>query len=179
MTPSAIVEQAARMGVRLAVRDGHIIANPKGRASAELAALVRAHKDALFTYLRDEQERDEQERQTDEALKLLQRLKSYVLPAGRMPVARVIVQRLEPLLAAPDFGPADALASLRATERELIALGAVPDPALAEAITTVEAVFPDARLVEPRSMQEPKEPKSRRGQRARTSTIGRRCSRRG
>jgi hypothetical protein len=64
-----------------------------------------------------------------------------------MPAARILVQKLEPLLAMPDFDPGQGLTALRECESALIALGGRPDPALAGAIGMVRQVFPDARLV--------------------------------
>ena len=83
-----------------------------------------------------------------EALELLQRLKCYTLPSGRMPAARRIVRRLEPLLAKRDFDLCEALGILRNVESELLALGGAPDPELAGAVEMVRQVFPGARLVE-------------------------------
>ncbi len=45
------------------------------------------------------------------------------------------------------------LAVVRQIERELIALGAVPDPELANAVALVTAAFPGAGLIEVRKLQ--------------------------
>jgi hypothetical protein len=92
---------------------------------------------------------------TEEALALLQRLKCYTVPAGRMPAAREIAERCASWLVRRDDGEpvseaddaASILAVLRDIERELIAIGSSPDPELAEAVEIVQGTFLDARLV--------------------------------
>jgi len=83
-----------------------------------------------------------------EALRLLERLKCFTLPRGRMEAARQIVCRLEPLLHVREIDPVQALAVLRQIERDLIALGGAPDPELGEVVETVRRAFPSAGLVE-------------------------------
>jgi hypothetical protein len=83
-----------------------------------------------------------------EALAILKHLKGYTLPEGRIPAARAISERLRPLLAGPELDPTEALATLRTAEGELTALGAIPDPELANAVSLVTAAFPGAGLIE-------------------------------
>jgi hypothetical protein len=94
----------------------------------------------------------------EKALKVLARLKSYTLPAGRMPAAGGIAERCaagllhwedgEPVWEAD--GPASILAVLDEIEGELIVLGGAPDPVI-EAVAMVQRAFLGARLVEVRT----------------------------
>ena len=154
MTPQALLTEAARRGIELYL-DGQTIRyrGPK-TALADLKPMLAAHKGELLTLLCAEQERAE-------ARALLKRLKTFTLPAGRMPAARMIAERCsarlvqahdgEPVDEADD--PASFLAVLQDIERELIALGGFPDPELAGAIGAVEASFPGACLVDVRRLQ--------------------------
>jgi hypothetical protein len=82
------------------------------------------------------------------ALALLERLKAYMLPSGRMAAARIIVERLRPMLAAnTDIDLVEAAALLADIEAELNQLGGRCDVELAEAIAVVTRTFPGARLV--------------------------------
>ena len=123
--------------------NGNLYLAPKARLTPELIERVRAAKAALLAHLRAEQDRTT----AAEALALLQRLKTFILPAGRMPAARAIAERLLPLLAVPELDPAETLAALRAVEAKLIELGGACDPELADAIGVVSRTFPGARLV--------------------------------
>jgi hypothetical protein len=89
----------------------------------------------------------------DAAVTILRRLKGYTLPAGRMPAAREIVDRLRQVIAVPDLDTAEALSVLQAMEAELTALGGAYDPDLADAIGLVGAAFPGAQLIEVRKLQ--------------------------
>ena len=91
----------------------------------------------------------EQNRATaDRALALLQRLKSFTVPAGREPAAREIVERCAARVRWEDAQAEDILAALQTIEGDLIALGAESDPEVAEALAMVQRTFPGARLDE-------------------------------
>jgi hypothetical protein len=81
------------------------------------------------------------------ALTVIQRLRGYVLPAGRMPAARAIAARLRPLLASAGLDLADIVSRLIAVEDELTRLGGRFDPELAEAIEVITRTFPGSKLV--------------------------------
>jgi hypothetical protein len=81
------------------------------------------------------------------ALTIIQHLRGYVLPAGRMPAARAIAARLRPLLASADLDLADTVTRLIEVEDELTRLGGRFDPDLAEAIEVVTRTFPGSKLV--------------------------------
>jgi hypothetical protein len=88
-----------------------------------------------------------------EALAVLQRLKAFTLPTGRMAAARLVAQRLAstPGDCKPGENSDDPTAILdlvRAIEGELIALGGTYDLDLAGSISRVESVFPGAQLLE-------------------------------
>jgi len=91
----------------------------------------------------------------EKALQVLTRLKSYTLPAGRIPTARMIAERCAARLVHRRDGeavfevddPSSILAVLLEIEGELIALGGAPDPDLAETVALVEGIFPGSRLV--------------------------------
>jgi hypothetical protein len=152
VTPEELLAEAVQRGIELYL-DGQTIRyrGPK-TALADLKPQLASYKHGLLPLLRTERDRAA----TDEALTLLQRLKTFTLPAGRMPAAREIAERWsarlvrwengEPVDEADD--PASSLAVLRGIERELTALGGVPDPALAEAVAVVEGAFPGSQLVE-------------------------------
>ena len=140
------------MGEKLKLR------GPADCITPELIESVRAAKAALLAYLRAEQDRTE-------ALALLQRLKTFTLPTGRMPAAREIAQRLTSTLrrfesdgepAEDSDNPAAILDVLRTIERELVALGGTPDGSEVAAISArVEGIFPGAQLVEVRAIGTP------------------------
>jgi hypothetical protein len=145
MSAEALVVELAARGIRLEPRpNGNLYVAPKERLTTDLIERIRRHKAALLIYLL-----------ADEVLSILRRLKSYTLPAGRIPAAREIADRCaarlvqwedgEPIRAADD--PASILAVLRDIERELIEIGGSPDPELAEVVEMVESTFPGARLV--------------------------------
>jgi hypothetical protein len=81
------------------------------------------------------------------ALTIIQRLRGYVLPAGRMPAARAIAARLRPLRASADLDLADTVRRLIEVEDELTRLGGRFDPELAAAIEVVTRTFPGSKLV--------------------------------
>jgi hypothetical protein len=145
MNAEAILQEFDRLGVRLRVETGHIIARPLSAVSPELRKAATAHKTEMIETL-----------QANEALHLLNRLKIFVLPAGRMAAARQIADRCteklmhwredDPVFLVDD--PGSILTVLRNIERELFRLGGAPDPELAEVVATVECNFPGARLVE-------------------------------
>jgi hypothetical protein len=153
VTPQALLAEAARRGIEL-YPDGHTIRyrSPK-TALADLKPMLAAHKGELLTLLCAEQDRAE-------APALLKRLKTFTLPAGRMPAARMIAERCSARLVQSHDGepvdeadaPASFLAVLQDIERELIASGGGPDPELAGASGAVEAAFPGARLVAVRKL---------------------------
>jgi hypothetical protein len=78
----------------------------------------------------------------EQALVLLAKLRGYTLPAGRMPVAREMAQRLRGL-----EDPREIAEALGKFEAELIALGGEYDPQLVAAVEAVSQVFPGVRLV--------------------------------
>jgi hypothetical protein len=96
-----------------------------------------------------------------EALVVLNRLKAFTLPAGRIPAARKIADtcaaRLllweggEPIDVAEE--PLSILAVLREIERALTVLGGAPNDELGQAVASVTGVFPSARLIGFRKLQ--------------------------
>jgi hypothetical protein len=147
MTLAPLLVELKHRHVRLMIRgSGLRLVGPAEAITPDLVDSIRAVKPSLLDYLRDEHER----RTADRALSLLNRLKTYTLPTGRMPAARVLAERLRPLAEAD----AEAiLAALEAFERELVELGGQPDPELLEAVEAVEGVFPGTRLVEVKPRQ--------------------------
>ena len=124
--------------------DGRLkLRGPAAQITSELVEKVRRHKADLLAHLRAEQER----KMPDQALALLHRLRCYTLPLGRMPVAREMAQRLEPL---KDASPKAIFRALQGFERDLVALGGAPDQELLEAAEAVEGTFPGTRMVEVR-----------------------------
>ena len=152
MTPSTLLAELRNQGVVPVLRDGRLkLRGPATRITPDLVRRVRQHKAALLGHLVSE----EQERATiDEALALLNRLKTFTLPAGRMPAAHMIAERCAARLVHWENGqsvfevgdPAGILAVLRDIEGELIALGGAPEP-LVEAVAMVQRTFPGARLL--------------------------------
>jgi hypothetical protein len=140
----SIVTRLEKQGVRLdAEADKVWVDAPKGVLTPADLERLRGMKPYLLAYLRQRQA-------ADKALSLLNRLKTYTLPGGRIPAARALAERLRPLAEAD----AEAiLAALEAFERELVELGGQPDPELLEAVEAVEGVFPGTRLVEVKPRQ--------------------------
>ncbi len=137
MNLATLLTDLERHNIRPVLRDGAVnLIGPRRALTTELVEQARAHKSGLFAVAT-----------ADEALAVLQRLKTFTLPAGRMPAARAVAERLRPLLAVPALDPAEALAALKTTEAELTALGGVYEPELAEAIGLVNGVFPRTRLI--------------------------------
>jgi hypothetical protein len=93
----------------------------------------------------------EEQPAAEAALALIGRLKSYVLPPGRIPAARTLAHRLTGLANADS---ATILGALEAFEGELIKFGGASDPELAGIIDMVETQFPGARLVDLRRRRE-------------------------
>lgn len=151
MNGSAILEELYRRGVRLRVDADRIIAKPLSAVPPDLRNAAATHKAELIGTI-----------QADAAFALLNRLKTYTVPAGRMPAARLLAERLgaamvhwenrEPGSDVPD-DPTAILRTLQGFECELIALGGAPDPELTEAVAMVERSFAGARLVEVRKLQ--------------------------
>jgi hypothetical protein len=140
MNAEALLSELRARGIRAEPRpDGRLRLTPKERLTPELIEQARRLKSEILTHL-----------QIDHALAILHRLKTFTLPAGRMPAARAIVEMLKPLLDSPDIDPSEAVACLEAVEFELIAMGAKPDPELAETVAMVKRVFPGAELIEVR-----------------------------
>lgn len=153
-----LVELRVR-GVRIEPRPhGGVSLVPARLIDPDLLDRIRAHKAELLVTLRVEHYRTT----ADKALALLNRLKTYTLPAGRMPAARLLAERLGaamvrwedggPVSDVPD-DPAVILRALQGFEGELIALGGAPDPELTKAVAMVERSFPGARLVEVRKLR--------------------------
>ncbi len=149
MTASEILAELRTRGVRIETRPrGGVWLGPAHLIDPGLRDRIRRHKAELIALLSAHAFRP-----IDDALALLRRLRTFTLPAGRIPAAVAIVERLRPLLDAATLDPAAALTTLQSTEKELIALGAAPDLAVAEAVGLVTAAFPDARLVYVRKLQ--------------------------
>ena len=138
MTAVSLVESLRRRGVRLALQapDRIRVVVPKGVVVPYLRRELVERKAELLMLLT-----------ADAAIAMIARLKAYTLPSGRMPVARAMIERLEGLTE-----PAAILAALQEFERELIALGAEFDAALADAISDVQKAFPSAQLIEARKL---------------------------
>jgi hypothetical protein len=162
VTLPELLAEAARRGIEL-YPDGNIIRyrGPK-TAVADLKAKLAASKVELLVHLRAKQEEDEIDRlaradteqedtTADKALALLDRLRCYTLPSGRMAVVNQLAEALAPFARSTE--PAAILTALRDFEHELIALGGAPDPPLAEAVGMVERRFPSARLVEVKKLR--------------------------
>jgi hypothetical protein len=148
MNAEALLDELRGQGIRLdPLPNGNLYVAPKERLTPELIERIRQNKPALVACLSIKQE----PASADEALALLQRLKCYTVPSGRVDAAREIVARLgrwkngKALDEADD--PASIVAVLRNIERELIKLGGLLDPELAEVVEIVQRSFPGARLV--------------------------------
>jgi hypothetical protein len=139
MNAAQIIADLASRGISLAAEaDGLAIDAPKGALTPADLDRLRVLKPHLLAYLRER-------RTADRTLALLNRLKTYTLPTGKMPAARALAERLRPLVEADTE---TILSALEIFERELIKLGARPDLELLEAVEMVEGTFPGARLVE-------------------------------
>jgi len=142
VTAADLLAEFHRLGICLGVRDGMIVARPKGATPPELREAVRAMKAELLRTLPEARDDGEPLDTAGMALALLARLKGYTLPSGRMAVIRDLAERMR--------GLADTTAilhALRDFERELIDLGGEYDAELADAVEIVQSTFPGARLV--------------------------------
>jgi hypothetical protein len=119
VTALELLAEFNRLGISLGVRDGVIVARPKGVTPPELRAAVRAMKAELLPTLPEARDDKKPLDKAEKAIALLGRLKAYTLPSGRMPVARDLAQRVRGLT-----DPAAILTVLRDFERELNALAA-------------------------------------------------------
>lgn len=142
MTAVDLVAEFHRLGISLAVRNGMIVARPKGATPPKLREAVRAMKAELLRTLPEARDDSEPVDAARTALALLARLKGYTLRSGRMPVIRDLAKRVRGLA-----DTASILHVLRDLECELIAHGGEYDRELAEATAVVERAFPGARLV--------------------------------
>jgi hypothetical protein len=146
MNALALLSNLSTRGIMLIPDGDALIARPRQRLTDADREAIRRHKSALLAHLSAEDARAE-------ALAVLQRLKAFTLPTGRMAAAHLVAQRLASTLSAskPGENREDATAilhSVRALEGELIALGGTYDADLAGSISRVESVFPGANLVE-------------------------------
>jgi hypothetical protein len=136
MNAEALLIEFRARGIRVeAGRDGRVRLTPRGRLTPELIEQARRLKPEILTRL-----------QIDQALAIVSRLRSYTLPAGRMPAARAISALLQPIR--PELDAGETFASLQAVESELIAMGAEPDPEIAALVELVEGAFPGTQLIE-------------------------------
>jgi hypothetical protein len=151
MNPQEFLDQLKTQGIRLEpLPNGNLFVAPKERVTPELLERIRQNKPALLAHFQSKQ----QSALADEALALLQRLKCYTVPSGRIDAAREIAERCASRLVLWENGtrvseddPASILAALRTIENELIANGGSPDPELTDAVEIVEQTFPGARLL--------------------------------
>lgn len=146
MNAQALLSNLSARGIMLTPDGDALIARPRQRLTDADREAIRRHKTALLAHLSAEDARAE-------ALAVLQRLKAFTLPTGRMAAARLVAQRLASTLSDSKPGensedPIAILHSVRALEGELVALGGTYDTGLAESILRVESVFPGANLVE-------------------------------
>jgi TubC N-terminal docking domain len=137
-----LAELAARNITPVSTNGKLALRGAPDRITPEIVGRVREHKADLLAHLQTEQARVE-------ALATLERMKTFILPSGRIPVAREIAQRLSgaPFLDLDCANYVEIRDALRVIEAELISLGAGPDPELARAAEMVTASFPNARLV--------------------------------
>ncbi len=158
MDVQTLVASFQARGVRLIPNGPRLTVEPASKLTDADRQVIRARKAELLAHLRAEQEEAEIDRRAqadaehehataDKALALLNRLKCFTLPAGRMPAARELALWLEPL---KNADPRTILTALQGFERELIGLGVAVDPELLEAVAIIERTFPGARLVEVR-----------------------------
>jgi TubC N-terminal docking domain len=159
MNAAEILNELSARNVRPLVIDGKLkLRGPADRVTPELVERVRAHKAELLAVLAAPPAADAKAAITHtghapEALTLIARLRGYTLPAGWMPAARAIAERLCPLLTAPEMDPAQALAALQNVEAELVALGGTNDADLAEAIGLLTGTLPDTKLLGVRTLR--------------------------
>jgi hypothetical protein len=154
-----LLNELRAAGIRIEPRPvGKLRLTPKDRLTPELIEKVRAAKAELLLLLAPQSTAEAKAATTHtdpaaKAMTLFARLRGCALPAGRIPAARAIAERLRPLLGDPSFDPAQAVVALQAAEAELTALGGTYDPELADAITLVTDAFPGGRLVGVRILQ--------------------------
>jgi hypothetical protein len=134
MEIQSLLENLKARGIRLSTNGQRVVVEPASRLTDQDREAIRAAKPELLRALSDPME-------------ILARLKGYVLPAGRMETARIIVQQLEPLLKVPELDQGECCHMLRAIESDLVKSGAVFEPDLAAAVQTVSDFFPGAKLV--------------------------------
>ena len=109
MDARTLLENLTRRGVRLTAEPPKLVAEPSDLLTDEDRQAVRAHKADLLGLLAPQPAADAKpgvpaaadDDSAGEALAILLRLQGYTLPAGRLPAARAIAERLRPLLAAP------------------------------------------------------------------------------
>jgi hypothetical protein len=142
VTAVELLAEFHRLGIWLGVRNGIIVARPKGATPPELREAVKAMKAELLQTLPGGRADKASVDPAEMALGLLARLRGYTLPSGRMPVARDLAERMRGLT-----DTATILSSLRDFEREMVALGGKYDPELTEAVEMVQGAFPGARLM--------------------------------
>jgi hypothetical protein len=106
----------------------------------DLLSRILRHKTELLLILRAEHYRAT----ADTALALLNRLRCYTLPTGRMLVVSQLAEALAAFALAVD--PAAILGALRDFEQELVALGGAPDPELTETVAMVHREASPARV---------------------------------
>ena len=139
MSFAALLTDLERLGIRPVLRDGRVkLAGRRSRLTSELIEKARAHRGALDAYARAEEDRAV----ADKAVELLNRLKGYVIPAGRMSAVRGLAVQMRGLTA-----PDKMLSALKNFERELITIGGEYDPRLAKAVDIVHRIFPAAQLI--------------------------------
>jgi tubulysin polyketide synthase-like protein len=140
VTAVDLLAEFHRLGISLGVRNGMIVARPKGATPPKLREAVRAMKAELLRTLPEA--RDDGEPLDIAGTALLARLKGYTLPSGRIAVIRELAERMRGLADTTAILPA-----LRDFERELIDLGDEYDAELTDAMEIVQSTFPGARLV--------------------------------
>ena len=151
---TSLLKNLTARGIRLTPDPPKLIAEPSSLLTQDDRELIRSLKAQLLTLLEPALAIDAKPTSTPAdtddpagaALSLLERLRGYSLPAGRMPAARAMVERLRPLLGGPELDPAASLAALKALEAELTASGGHYDPELADLIGLLDA-FPGSQLV--------------------------------
>jgi len=141
----SVLADFARRGIRLIPSPPNVIVEPASLLTDEDRQAIRQRKAELLAVLTPQPDSTPAD-PASQALAITRRLKTYVLPTGRIPAAKVIVERLRPLLDG-QLDIAEALPALRVVEAELKAQGAQPDPELAAAVELVNGTFQTARLV--------------------------------
>jgi hypothetical protein len=168
MEAEALIASLAQRGIRLFPDGDGIIVEPASRLTEADRDAIRDRKREILALLsRPEAARRYQQakatcepenaapiqtcpeaiERVEMALALIRRLRSYVLPSGRLEAAKALAARLRPLLKTADFDPAEALQLLTGVEHDLIQLGGSVDPSLADGIEAVTRTFPGAKLV--------------------------------